>query len=109
MPPQPRSYHVGCTIGPGLFTHGGFGLGPDGFTMTVLSDWGMFDLGLSVWIKLTVTDEFGRPFELARRQHSMSAVVNHATGCRLTRDQLNSRLMYCNELENLLPGHKDMY
>jgi hypothetical protein len=98
LPPKPRSYHAGCTIGPGLFTHGGYGLGADGFTMTVLQDWGMFDLGLCVWIKLTVTDEWGRPFELPRRQHSMASVGNHATSCSLPEKVLNSRLVYCNDL-----------
>jgi hypothetical protein len=69
--PEIRSYHVGCTMGCGYFIHGGSGA----FGRGILSDWNLFDFGLSVWIKLDVLKEDGSKFDLDRKMHSMTSVL----------------------------------
>jgi hypothetical protein len=78
--PQLRAYHAGCTIGPGLFCQGGFGLGADGHTKVTLDDFGLFDIGLCVWIRIEVLDENGEKFLMMRREHTMTACHNQPTG-----------------------------
>ena len=80
MSPKNRTFSAGCTIGPGFFMHGGFGL-IDGFNDGVLDDWHMFDIGLGIWCQVNVVHESRFEYRIRRRMHSMTAVVNHAAGC----------------------------
>jgi hypothetical protein len=91
--PKQRAFAAGCSIGCGLFVHGGFGL-VDGFNDGVLGDWSLFDLGLSIWVKLEITHENGFPFEIPRRMHSMSAVSNHAADCQIRDELLDTRMLW---------------
>ena len=39
-----------------------------------MGDWAVFDLGLGVWIRLTVKYKDGTPFQIQRRMHTLTAV-----------------------------------
>ena len=107
MGPKARSFAGGCSIGCGLFVHGGYGL-VDGFNHGVLSDWNLFDLGLSVWVSLEITHEDGFPFELSRRMHTMSAVSNHAAECQIRDELLDTRMLWVHELDSLVEGGESL-
>ena len=66
-----RGHHAGCTIGCGLFVHGGSGR----FGNDVYNDWHLFDFGLSTWIKLNVVNPDGSPFKLALKMHTMTSFL----------------------------------
>ena len=91
--PKCRAFSGSCAIGCGLFMHGGYGL-IDGFRYGALSDWHMFDMGLGVWIKLTVNGKTGHPFELHRNMHSMTAITGHAAKNQISNEMLNSRMLW---------------
>ena len=44
--PKARTYHAGCSLGCGMFIHGG----QTAFSQASLDDWGLFDLSLTSYI-----------------------------------------------------------
>ena len=74
---QARTYHAGAVIGPGLLIHGGQSRGDKQDT---LSDWNLFDFGLTIWVEATCyeasADGNPSPFELSRKMHSLSCLVD---------------------------------
>jgi hypothetical protein len=56
QPPISRAFAAGCTVGCGLFVHGGVGVAKGTFKQGTLSDFFLFDIGLFCWINLTVYD-----------------------------------------------------
>lgn len=76
--PKPRTFHAGCVFGPGLLIHGG----QSGESLQTVDDWGFFDFGLGIWIGCLVEmqghDDSTVPFELARKMHSLTPVVDPA-------------------------------
>jgi len=73
LAPKSRSFLAGCTVGCQFFVHGGYGR-INSFRDGVLGDWGLFDLGLGVWIKIKVNGADKMPLILNRRMHTLTSV-----------------------------------
>lgn len=84
MPPISRAFAAGCTVGCGLFIHGGVGVAKGTYKQGPLSDFLLFDIGLFCWIKLTVYDGDhsvdSTSFNLTRHMHTMTAISNSSVG-----------------------------
>jgi len=103
IPPISRAFAAGCTVGCGMFVHGGIGVEKGTFKQGTLSDFLLFDIGLFCWIKVTVYDADNKASEVAelnlvRKMHTMTAIKNSSVGGQIKDEVLNSRLMWCNKL-----------
>ena len=76
--------------------------GQSGETLRTMSDWNLFDIGMGIWIELTVeqvkSDGSRCPFELYRKMHSITPVVDK----QVPHFKDQTRIMWASQVKELV-------